>query len=194
MHYVFPWDIIRQQGLENKAKKEKAFRNKFQKKPSSIPWEKTIVYYRELENIPLSIQRAKCHAWVRKFNLAIHSEVIDTDDVDSERTILNETIQGIDYGYVFLTYSLKCLAETVDDVYTYNAKIHTKCSRLICCKEKLDSIEKLTAFNWLHHAMMLEYSEKEASEIIHNSIQRKSDLDEEETENKNEGSNSTDNQ
>lgn len=143
-----------------KEQKEKRLRKKFENRPETIPWDNAVIYYGNLIGVSLDNQKEICHKLARKMKLNISSEI-----VGNESEII-KVIDNLECATVVIVYSIRCIGNTFDDVFTCKSKICRKCSRLICCKEKLDSIQKMSSFEWLEAAMSLEYSPAQFLEVL----------------------------
>lgn len=150
-----------------KEQKEKRLRNKFENRPETIPWNNAVIYYGNLTEVSLDNQKETCHKLARKMKLNISSEIV------GDESEINNVIDKLEYGTVFIVYSIRCIGNTFDDIFTCKSKIYRKCSRLICCKEKLDSIQKMTSFEWLAAAMSLECSPAQSLEVLQTSLRIK---------------------
>lgn len=126
--------------------------------PEKIIWSGCILYYRRStdgQDTTIESQKTDCMKKADEMNLPIVKEYVDEISGKSEvheREGLSELLNTIQPGQVLIVYSVSRIARQIEVFYGIMKILKGRGCRVICCHEKLDSLNPYMEVIWAIHA------------------------------------------
>jgi DNA invertase Pin-like site-specific DNA recombinase len=126
--------------------------------PAKMVWCGCILYYRrstDMQDTTIESQQTDCVKKANELNLPILKEYVDEISGKTEiheREGLSKLLEIIQPGQVLIVYSISRIARQIDVFYGIMKILKERGCRVICCHEKLDSIDPYMEVIWAIHA------------------------------------------
>lgn len=126
--------------------------------PTKMIWSGCILYYRrstDWQDTTIESQRVDCTRKANELNLPIVKEYIDEISGKTEiheREGLSDLMENIIPGQILIVYSVSRIARQIDVFYGIMKMLKERGCRVICCHEKLDSLDPHMEIIWAIHA------------------------------------------
>jgi DNA invertase Pin-like site-specific DNA recombinase len=156
---------VEEKVAENAAKQRAKRIVKYE--PTKMIWEGCVLYFRrstDKQDTTIESQKTTCTKKAEELGLAILGEYSDeiTGKSDlSEREGMSKMMKDIKPGQVLIVYSISRIARQIDVFYSIIKMLKENGCRVICCYEKLDSIDPHMEMIWAVHAAFAQ-TEREA--------------------------------
>lgn len=126
--------------------------------PTKMVWSGCVLYYRrstDMQDTTIESQKTDCIKKANELNLPILKEYVDEISGKTEiheREGLSNLLEIIQPGQVLIVYSISRIARQIDVFYGIMKILKERGCRVICCHEKLDSIDPYMEVIWAIHA------------------------------------------
>lgn len=126
--------------------------------PTKMVWSGCVLYYRrstDMQDTTIESQKTDCVKKANELNLPILKEYVDEISGKTEiyeREGLSKLLEIIQPGQVLIVYSISRIARQIDVFYGIMKILKDRGCRVICCHEKLDSIDPYMEVIWAIHA------------------------------------------
>ena len=150
---------------ENKAVERVKRIVKYQ--PTKMIWKECVTYYRrstDKQDTTIESQQTTCLRKAEEMGLTLVNEYSDeiTGKADlSDRKGMSKMMKEIKPGQILIVYSISRIARQIEVFYNIMRMLKENGCRIICCHEKLDSIDPHMEVIWAVHAAFAQ-QEREA--------------------------------
>lgn len=135
--------------------------------PTKMIWKECVTYYRrstDKQDTTIESQQTTCLRKAAELGLTVVNEYSDeiTGKADlSDRKGMSQMMKEIKPGQILIVYSISRIARQIEVFYNIMRMLKENGCRIICCHEKLDSIDPHMEVIWAVHAAFAQ-QEREA--------------------------------
>lgn len=126
--------------------------------PTKMVWSGCVLYYRrstDMQDTTIESQKTDCIKKANELGLPIVKEYVDEISGKTEiheREGLSELLENIQPGQVLIVYSISRIARQIEVFYGIMKILKDRGCRVVCCNEKLDSLDPYMEVIWAIHA------------------------------------------